>query len=108
MDGSGRGTEAQVKEHAAAMNGVMLDPLEEEGRTGNERFDGAKRNIGEMLVIDGVKLGALEEIHQVGHFKRNDGAGMGNGSQPGEEVAQVVDMGKDMAPQDEVGLAPFL
>ncbi len=57
-----------------------------------------------MLVVNGIKLGVLDETHEVGEFERDGPARFKSGSQASCEIVHIWHMGKNVVADDEVGL----
>lgn len=57
-----------------------------------------------MLVIDGVKLGVLDQPHQVRKFQCDGATGLECGLQASRKVVDIGHMGVDIVAGDEIGL----
>ena len=104
--GFGR-TVPQVKQDRAAVNGVMIHPRKHERGVLHQRFNRAHRDVGQMLVINRVVFRVLKEINQVGNFKGDQCLRVRNRLQARHQIVQVVNVRKDMTPQDQVRRAPL-
>jgi len=61
-----------------------------------------EREVGEVLVIDSVKLIFCHQPHQVGELEGDDALGFEQDLHPFDEVIEVGDLGEDIVPQEQV------
>src|ERR1035437_4564279 len=74
---------------------------------GGYTLHGGEREIGEVLVVDRVRLSSLDQIHQVGKLERGDPVGLQQDGKAGGKIIDVRNMGEDIVGGHEVGLPAF-
>ena len=87
------------------MGGQLLDVEQRQPVGGEDPPHGGEREVGEVLVVDGVELVLLEQPQQVRELHRDRPARRQRDRQPGDEVVELRHVGEDVVADDQVG--PF-
>ena len=66
---------AAINSQAATMGGKFFNIPHSQAVGLEDAIYGVQRQIGKMLVIDGVELGVLDQAHQMREFQGNGAAG---------------------------------
>ena len=98
---------AGINAQGAAMGFECFDVVDGQPVLGEYFFDRGKGEIGEVLMVDRVKLVVFEETKQVGEFSGDDACWFEKGFDAGDEVVDVGDVGEDVIGDDEVSLFVF-
>ena len=98
-----RGEEAQ----GAAVNLEMLDGENLQAVPREERLQRGEGEVEDVLVVDGVELGVLDEVHAVRTLENDATAGAQEAREPGDEVIGGRRVGEDVVAENEIGLTIF-
>src|SRR5881296_4629866 len=79
-----------------------------ESMGGEHRLRAEKREVGKMLMVNRVELVLLDEPHEVREFDGDGAKRLQQDLEAGDEVIEVVHLGEDVFPQQEIGLLPLL
>ena len=93
-----------IDAEAAAMGRELFDIPEAQSLGGEHALHRVEREVGEVLVIDGVELGLFDQPQQVREFQGEGAAGLEGGLKAGGEVVDVRDVGIDVVADDEIPL----
>ena len=89
------------------MGRQLLDVEQGEPMPGEDTPGRPEREVGEVLVVDGVELVALHQPDQVGELDGHHPARLEQAGDPGHEAVEVRHLGQDVVGHHQVGLAPF-
>ena len=89
----------------AAVAGQLVDVEQGDPVPGEDPLGGPEREVGEVLVVDGVELVAVHQPGQVGELDRDHPAGGEQQLDAGHEVVQVGHLGEHVVGRDQVGPA---
>ena len=99
------GSVAGINPKTAAVGGKFLHiPNLEPGVLENPRHR-LEREVGEMLVVDGIELILGDQTQEVRKLQRDGAARLESGFQASGEIVDVRHMGEDIVTDDQVGLA---
>jgi hypothetical protein len=86
------------------MGGQLLHVEQHETVRREDALGGGERQVGEMLVIDGVELLFGHEPQQVREFHRDHAARLESDLHAGDEIVDVGNVGEHVVAQQEIGL----
>ena len=95
-----------LREHtqAAAVSRVLLDVEHAQAVGGEDALDGGQRQVGEMLVVDGVELVLRDQSQQMRELEGGDTFGLQQAGEAGDEIVDVRHMRQHVVGGGEVGL----
>ena len=96
-----------IDAQAAPMGGQLFDIPDTQVGGFEDPFNRVEREIGKVLVVDGVELGVFDELQQVGEFQRNGAVGLEDSFEAASEVVDVGHVGIDVVASNQVGLPAF-
>ena len=96
---------AGVNAQRAAVGGQLLHVENGEAVVGKNALHRPEREVAEMLVVNGVKLVARNELQQVRKLQGDDSLWLEGQPQPAHEVVQVGHVGQHVVADEQVGQA---
>ncbi len=99
---------AAVHAQAAPVRRDLLDVGDAQAAGGEDAAHRVERQVGEMLVVDGVELRVLDQAQQMREFQGDGAAGLERGLHALGEIVDVGHVGVHVVAGDQVGLAALV
>src|SRR5690606_1439392 len=97
-----------IDPYRPAVGGKLLDVKQHQSVVFEYLLHSGEREIGEVFVVDGVKLVPLHQPQQMGEFHRYDSIRFKKYLHPANEVVDIRNVGKYIVADEEVGLSILL
>ena len=90
----------------AAVRGQLLDVEQGQAVRREDPAHGGEREVGVVLVVDGVELVLVHQPQEMGELHREHAGGAEKDLQAGHEVVQVRHVGEDVVADQQIGPLP--
>src|SRR5215472_14881907 len=97
----------EVDSDGATVRWDLVHVEEDKPVSGENLFNRNQREVGKVLVVDGIVLVLLHEAHEMRELQSRDSPRLQKDANAANEVIQVGDLGQNVVADDQVGRVPL-